>query len=459
MKKRIYSLVEIKSRELNGKILFSIQMANKGYSVVIGKKRSLYEYAKYFRKGIFFFKGMGPKNIKPMQELKKLGHKIVGSDEEGLVMNMAEIIPLRIDKACFKLVDYFFTVGNVQKRNTLKSYQNEYKKIISTGNPRFDLMKKPMRGLYNDSVKQIKKEYGKFIFFPSKFTMINAHKKVKDNFLKVIKQQETKTPNYKRCYKSDWDDQILIKKKLEKFFKYFPKKYPNIKILIKKHPTEKEEYWRDLVKKINCKNLIFVDDKYPTNAYLIAAEFSIGSNCHTSLESFFFEKPTINWRASKQDSYLTSKVIRAVSKELLDQKELENVCKDWFFRKKKFKNNLTISKKKLLSDNIENINNFSATIQKKYFDKIVLSNLNSYDKYSNKFSFYILEIIRKLKNVYYTINKTDKNSAEFYKAKFDGLNLNEYKHLIKKFCKLMNLNFDNYLIKEIYPGCFNIEKK
>ena len=54
MKKRIYSLVEIKSRELNGKILFSIQMVNKGYSVVIGKKRNLYEYAKYFRERYFF---------------------------------------------------------------------------------------------------------------------------------------------------------------------------------------------------------------------------------------------------------------------------------------------------------------------------------------------------------------------------------------------------------------------
>ena len=80
--------------------------------------------------------------------------------------------------------------------------------------------------------------------------------------------------------------------------------------------------------------MIFVDDKYPTNAYLIAAEFSIGSNCHTSLESFFFDKPTINWRASKKDSYLTSKVIRAVSKEVLNQKEMEKICKDWFFEKK-----------------------------------------------------------------------------------------------------------------------------
>ena len=71
---------------------------------------------------------MGPKNIKPMQKLKKLGHKIVGSDEEGLVMNMAEIIPLRIDKTCFKLVDYFFTVGNVQKEILLKAIKTNIKK-------------------------------------------------------------------------------------------------------------------------------------------------------------------------------------------------------------------------------------------------------------------------------------------------------------------------------------------
>ena len=56
MKKRIYTILEVKSRELYGKILFSIQMANKGYSVVIGKKRSLYENAKFFQKGCFFLK-------------------------------------------------------------------------------------------------------------------------------------------------------------------------------------------------------------------------------------------------------------------------------------------------------------------------------------------------------------------------------------------------------------------
>ena len=67
-------------------------------------------------------------------------------------------------------------------------------------------------------LNKLKKNMVSLFFFPSKFTMINAHKKVKDNFLKVIKQRETKTPNYKLCYKSDWDDQILIQKKIREIF-------------------------------------------------------------------------------------------------------------------------------------------------------------------------------------------------------------------------------------------------
>jgi len=458
MKKRIYSLLEVKSRELHGKILFSIQMANKGYSVVIGKKRSLYENAKFFQKGVFLFKGMGPKNIKPMQKLKELGHKIVGFDEEGLVMNMRDIMPLRVNKTCFNLVEYFFTVGNFQKQRTLKCYPNKHKKIVSTGNLRFDLMKKPLKSLYNDSVEEIKKKYGKFIFFPTKFTILNNFEAEKKHFIKVINQKNTKGPSYKKSYKVDFDEQTKIQNKLHKFFNYFPKKYPDIKILIKKHPAERKEYWLDLVKRINCKNLIIADDKYPTNAYILAAEFNVGSNCHTSLESYLFSKPTINWLPDKKESYLTYQAIKAVSKEILNYKELEKICNEWFLKNKKFKNKITVEKKKILNNQIENINKYSANIQKKYFDKIVLDDKGSHDKYSNTIYLFLLDSLRKLKNIYYSF-KADKKSKEYYRQKFEGLDLKEYSFLIKKFCKLMNLNYNDYVIKELYPGCYNIEKK
>ena len=143
------------------------------------------------------------------------------------------------------------------------------------------------------------KKYGKFIFFPSKFTILNNFE-AKKHFFKVINQKNTKGPSYKKSYKVELDEQLKTQNKLIKFFSYFPKKYPNIKILIKKHPAERKEYWLDLVKRINCKNLIMADDKYPTNAYILAAEFNVGSNCHTSLESYLFGKPTINWRPDKK---------------------------------------------------------------------------------------------------------------------------------------------------------------
>ena len=93
-------------------------MANKGYSVVIGKREVSMKMQNFSKKVFFFLKVWSPKNIKPMQKLKELGHKIVGFDEEGLVMNMRDIMPLRVDKTCFNLVDYFFTVGNFQRKNT-----------------------------------------------------------------------------------------------------------------------------------------------------------------------------------------------------------------------------------------------------------------------------------------------------------------------------------------------------
>ena len=62
-----------------------------------------------------------------MQSLKSLGHKIVGFDEEGLVMNHIISIPGRVNAECMKLVEYFFTVGKKQSINTLKVYPH-YKK-------------------------------------------------------------------------------------------------------------------------------------------------------------------------------------------------------------------------------------------------------------------------------------------------------------------------------------------
>ena len=108
--------------------------------------------------------------------------------------------------------------------------------------------------------------------------------------------------------------------------------------------------------KIKSDNLILADKNYSTNGYILASEFNIGSNCHTSLESFLSNKPTINIRASKKESIVISEVIRAVSsKEVLEVKELDQLIKNWVIKKKKFSKVLTNKDQKILNFNIKNV--------------------------------------------------------------------------------------------------------
>ena len=70
------------------------------------------------------------------------------------------------------------------------------------------------------------KKYGKFIFFPSKFTIVNNFEDQKKHFFKVINQKNTKGPSYKKSYKVELDEQLKTQNKLIKFFNYFPKNIP-----------------------------------------------------------------------------------------------------------------------------------------------------------------------------------------------------------------------------------------
>ena len=451
LKRRIYAIVEVKERELLSKVLLGVKMANKGYSFVIGKKNSLFNFSKYQRPGIFFFKGMGRKNIKPMQELKKFGHKIVGFDEEGMVMNMVETIPIRVTHKCLDLVEYFFTVGKKQSNNTLKIYPKLKKKICEIGNSRFDLLKKNFRGIYYNEVKEIKKEYGKFVFFPSKFTIINNL-----NFKGISKS--TKQGPGRFVLEEDLKDQKKIEKKLLSFFNFFPKKYPNIKIIIKPHPIEDKNYWRLLLKKIKCKNLILVDNTYQTNSYILAAEFNVGSNCHTTLESYLCNKPSINMRPSKKDGYVISDLIRAVSgKEVLKINELEKIIVNWFFKKKKFSNKLNKKELKILNFNIQNIKKESFYYFEKKIRKIEILNKKNNDRFSNFFFLKLFEFIRRLKNIYYSL-KSHRKKQTYQEIKFPGLTIEEFELYTSKVCNVLKIKYEDILVREIYPGCFCIEK-
>ena len=83
---------------------------------------------------------------------------------------------------------------------------------------------------------------------------------------------------------------------------------------------------------------------------------------------------------------------------------------------------------------------------------------NDKDQYSNFICFIFFKILKKIKNFYHTYNY-NKDELDFYSAKFSSLTLDEFNYYVKKFTIALNEDYKKYNVKEIYPGCFCLEKK
>ena len=94
---------------------------------------------------------------------------------------------------------------------------------------------------------------------------------------------------------------------------------------------------------------------------------------------------------------------------------------------------------------------------KQKIDLININYINKSDRYSNFLCFKIFQILNKVRN---NINNVKLSSSEkrYRMQKFSGLDLDELSQKISKICSLLKLKRSNFRVKEIYPGCFSIDK-
>ena len=94
-------------------------------------------------------------------------------DEEGLMFFDHETYTRRFSEKNFELTDIFFSWGNQEKKALLSKYPDYEKKIIPVGNPRIDIIKKPISKIYEKETEYIKKKYGNYILLTTKFCRQN----------------------------------------------------------------------------------------------------------------------------------------------------------------------------------------------------------------------------------------------------------------------------------------------
>jgi surface carbohydrate biosynthesis protein len=153
----IYLPIEVKLRELEGKMLLAMVAAERGHVVIIGEKKDTLNLAKAGKlpPGVVHDKSFTPGQYKIdyFKKLKEYGHFISGQDEETGLLDESfdDFATRRFSEETISLADKVFAWGAHDAQSLREIYPNYKNRIIATGSPRVDLWRSEFDSYYKKS--------------------------------------------------------------------------------------------------------------------------------------------------------------------------------------------------------------------------------------------------------------------------------------------------------------------
>ncbi len=276
--------IEIVPRELNYKLFLSNILASKGFNCYLGKKSEIYYLLHKMKDYIYIDKGYHKNKSEIIyQSVKKNNGIIINLDEEGGIdfKDNSTLLDIRYTEDMIRQVDYIFLWGKYQY-NLIKNLVKDKDKVIVTGHPRFELLKKRYHSIYKNEVQSIISRYRDFILINTNMgwgNNIRGEKFVVDNY-------SSRHPDLLQLISKDKRKIDSIVKLIKLLSKAFDKK-----IILRPHPEEDKEYYRDIFHKHDNVHVVFEGTVIP---WILSSNLMIHTDCTTGIESLLLGKKPIS---------------------------------------------------------------------------------------------------------------------------------------------------------------------
>lgn len=276
--------IENKVRELDGKFWLSLNLAERGYKVVLGPSWDIKPAIDIIKPDVYLTKDPGDGNVEFFKKLQDSGILVCGLPPEG-GFDTTEENYLANKQQSINFLDAHFVWGEKEAQMLKNCYKNISKKIKITGNPRFDLLNSGLRSVYADVSKEIRNKYGNFILFNSNFNRANTKhrnkriKNVRDNYSNRNPVEEEKQ-NMRVLY--SFFELIL----------YLTTTDINRNIIIRPHPDEDHSTYHQEFKHFSD---IHVKHKGDVRPWIYASDGVIHHNCTTGIEAAMMNKPVLSY--------------------------------------------------------------------------------------------------------------------------------------------------------------------
>jgi len=448
--------IENQVRELDPKLLLATCAAKAGIHSYIGYRTEMDIMISSLPRGIYLAKSFTQRSDKMFRILSMLGYCICAWDEEALVHYPPDIyFKRRLSKNALSHVSHIFTWGQ-DNEDLMKAY----KKLPSTismhkvGNPRLDMLRKEFSYYYDDEETEISNEYGEFILINTNFGNVNAHLAMHNLFINKDNQGNygdmgRGATGMGREYsegRANFKQQIF-----DHFIKLIPflaKKFNKTKIIIRPHPVENKNIYRQLASKYNNVHVVQKGNVIP---WIRASSALIHSGCTTGIEAYLSNKPAIAYTPISHPRYGYDAIMpNALSHQCHSLNEIETTLE------KKLAGTLSDIDSNIIQKYIEFDNDQLCST--KIVNALISIINNNPIKPNNREKIYgsVLANKRRLIKRLKGLSDKSKYSPAFQQVRFPTLDESELQHKINKFAQILD-SPANVSIKQISPHIFLVQ--
>ncbi|MEX2491429.1 MAG: surface carbohydrate biosynthesis protein [Nitrospirales bacterium] len=318
-RRRLILPVEIFNREFDAKVLLSCFAAERGFSVIIGAKREINLNLASFPPSIYLPINLHNRNQVTTHLLENLGHTLAGMDEEAIVYCSPEVyVKEKLGNIVFPQPKLFLAWGSENARiwKSQKNYNGM--PVHITGNPRTDLLRPELQPYWARSVEDIKKQFGDIILINTNFGKLNNFRPNKGDEKKALEAATSSLETVNEQELGMAKHRLALFHHFQQMVGEVGKAFPTHTVLIRPHPSENHEIWKQAGK--GCPN-VHVHFEGHVTPWLLASDAIIHNSCTTGLEGYLLNRSVFSFQPVTSERF-DKKLPNSVSQRASSTKEL-----------------------------------------------------------------------------------------------------------------------------------------
>jgi surface carbohydrate biosynthesis protein len=282
-KKWLYMPFEIAVREVDAKLLLAVHAVNSGYHVVFGSKAVL-RLLHALPRGAILYKSSHP----AFADFRRLGHRIVVHDEEGLVLLSEDEAYRRAATESLEHVDLYLCWGQAQKAIVEKAARDSgfgYP-VVAVGHPRIDLLHSRFRPIGRQRGGRPR------ILVNTKLAEYN-HARGYDGWLDIlVRSRVVRSADELAFRKRQRDYKERLFGHYVSLIRYLAGTFRDCEVMVRPHPAENVSVWKEI-----CSGLenVVVTNAEPVTYWIKQSSVTIHTACTTGIESALLGCPAISF--------------------------------------------------------------------------------------------------------------------------------------------------------------------